>query len=143
MFSKACEYGIKAMIYIARKSDEEGKVSLKEIAAGTDSPVAFTAKILQILSREGLLISTKGPSGGFILAESPANMNLAQIVSAIDGDGVFVGCGLGLETCDENKPCPVHHKFAVVRDELTLMLNGTTLAELANGLNAGVSFLTR
>ncbi|WP_417602242.1 RrF2 family transcriptional regulator [Owenweeksia hongkongensis] len=143
MFSKACEYGIKAMIYIAQKSGEAGKVSLKEIAAGTDSPVAFTAKILQTLSREGLLISTKGPTGGFILAESPSNMNLAQIVSAIDGDSVFVGCGLGLETCDSERPCPVHHKFAIVRDELTLMLNCTTLQELALGLKNGASFLTR
>jgi len=143
MFSKACEYGIKAMIYIAQRSDVSGKVSLKEIAAGTDSPVAFTAKILQILSREGLLLSTKGPTGGFELVQPPASINLAQIVSAIDGDNLFVGCSLGLKTCDYERPCPVHHKFALVRDGLTNMLNNTSLHELAQGLNNGMSFLTR
>lgn len=143
MFSKACEYGIKAMIFIAQAGEGGRVVSLKEIAGEINSPVAFTAKILQTLSREGLLLSTKGAAGGFQLSSSPAKINLVRIVSAIDGNGVFTGCGLGLEKCNALKPCPVHFKFAKVRDELAEMLRTTDLEELSSGLKEGLSYLTR
>lgn len=140
MFSKACEYGIRAMIYIAQPH-AENRVSLKYIAEATKSPVAFTAKILQILTRDGILISAKGPSGGFSLSADADRINLAQIVRAIDGDEIFVGCGLGLPKCDASKPCPVHFKFAAVRDELAIMLHNTTLKEMAEGVDAGKVYL--
>lgn len=143
MFSKACEYGIKAMILIAQYSAKNERVSLKEIAGEIKTPVAFTAKIMQIMSREGLLISARGAAGGFLLASSSENITLAQIVKAIDGDQVFTGCGLGLEQCNALKPCPVHDKFAKVRDELASMLHSTTLQELSEGVTKGLSFLTR
>ena len=63
MFSKACEYGIRAAVYIAHQSMEGRRVSLKEIAEKIDSPVAFTAKILQQLSRNGIVESIKGAGG--------------------------------------------------------------------------------
>lgn len=143
MFSKACEYGIKAMIFIAQENEKPGRVSLKEIAGEINSPVAFTAKILQILSREGLLISSKGPTGGFNLAAPAEKVTLAQIVSAIDGDSIFTGCALGLQKCSGEKPCPMHSQFAIVRDQLAAMLHSSNLSELALGLKTGVSFLTR
>ncbi|MDX5338917.1 MAG: Rrf2 family transcriptional regulator [Cyclobacteriaceae bacterium] len=143
MFSKACEYGIKSMIFIAQYSERESRVSLKEIAGEIKSPVAFTAKIMQILSREGLLDSSRGATGGFSLAKSAKKITLAQIVSAIDGDKVFTGCGLGLEQCNAIKPCPVHEKFAGIRDEISLMLHSTSLLELSEGVTKGLSFLTR
>ena len=65
MFSKECEYGIKASTYIALQSLQERSVSLKEIAEEIDSPVAFTAKILHQLAKNHILDSSKGPSGGF------------------------------------------------------------------------------
>lgn len=143
MFSKACEYGIKAMIFIAQSSEKEIRVSPKEITREIKTPVAFTAKIMQTLSREGLLDSTRGATGGFLLATSAKKITLAQIVSAIDGNKIFTGCGLGLEQCNALKPCPVHEKFAVVRNELSLMLHSTSLLELSEGVTKGLSFLTR
>ncbi|QNR25243.1 MULTISPECIES: RrF2 family transcriptional regulator [Croceimicrobium] len=140
MFSKACEYGIKAMIYIAQQ-DAGQRVGLKQIAQATDSPEAFTAKILQMLARNGVLVSFKGPSGGFSLPKDAGSVHLNQIVSAIDGDEIFTGCGLGLAQCDGNKPCPVHFKFASVRDGLSHMLHSTSLKELADGLDSGKVFL--
>lgn len=143
MFSKACEYGIKAMIFIAQEAGTSQRVSLKAIAAAIGSPEAFTAKILQALTRAGFLVSTKGPTGGFVLAAPASALNLAQIVSAIDGDKIFVGCGLGLEYCDSNHPCPIHHGFAAVRDELRAMLETSSLENLSEGLLEGVAFLKR
>jgi Rrf2 family protein len=143
MFSKSCEYGIRAMIHIAQQQETTGRVSLKDIAREIDSPEAFTGKILQTLTREGLLNSLKGPTGGFELAREAGKINLAEIVLAVDGDNLFNGCALGLSTCDSEKPCPAHEKFAIVRDELTLMLRTSILDEMAMGLKNGVSFLTR
>lgn len=144
MFSKACEYGIKATIFIAVKSLYNERVSLKEIAKEIDSPVAFTAKILQSLARNGLVESHKGPTGGFQMERSGMDsVTLYEIVRAIDGDGIFNGCGLGLKQCDANKPCPVHHKFAGVRDNLSHMLKQTSIYELATGLDMGLTHLKR
>ena len=72
---------------------------------------------------------------------SLASIKLSQIVNAIDGDKIYNGCGLGLHTCDENHPCPVHDKFKIVRDELKYMLENTSLEELALNIKSGFSFL--
>ena len=123
MFSKACEYGIKASIYVAGQSMLGKRASLKDIATEINSPVAFTAKILQLLAKNNILESTKGPSGGFEISKDKIkNIKLAAIVSAIDGDSIFNGCGLGMETCSEVKPCPVHYKFKEIRESLKKMM---------------------
>jgi Rrf2 family protein len=142
MFSKACEYGIKACIFIASNSYENKRVSLKDIAKQIDSPEAFTAKILQALARNKVITSIKGAHGGFeIQRHIISTIKLAHIVNAIDGDAIYRGCGLGLHTCDENHPCPVHDKFKIIRDELKHMLENTNLEELALNIKSGVSFL--
>lgn len=144
MFSKACEYGIKATIYIAMQSLQGRRVSLKEIVEKVDSPTAFTAKILHQLAKNDVLDSTKGPTGGFQIEKQRIDdIKLADIVFAIDGDSIYEGCGLGLDKCNANQPCPVHDKFVVIRDDLKLMLQSTSLFELATGLEVGLTFLKR
>jgi len=142
MFSKACEYGIKATIFIASNSYEKQRVSLKEIAKEIDSPEAFTAKILQNLVRHKIINSVKGAYGGFEIEKHKiVTINLLQIVFAIDGDKVYNRCGLGLETCDEIHPCPVHGKFKIIKNKLKHMLELTNLEELALDIKSGASFL--
>jgi len=142
MFSKACEYGIKATIFIATNSYEERRVTLKEIAKEIDSPEAFTAKILQELARHNIINSIKGVNGGFeIKKKQISKINLAQIVDAIDGDKVYNQCGLGLHKCDEVHPCPVHDQFKAIRTKLKKMLENTNLEQLALDIKSGVSFL--
>lgn len=138
MFSKACEYAIRAVIYITLTSQKSPKVSLKDIAREIDSPEAFTAKILQQLVRGKLVESQKGPSGGFWITEHLSKeIRLSQIVEAIDGDKVYQGCGLGLKECSEKQPCPIHNKFKFVRSTLREMLETTSLYELAHGIKDG------
>lgn len=144
MFSKSCEYGIKATAYIAVQAKNSNRVSLKEIANAIDSPVAFTAKILQQLARTGIIDSVQGASGGFEIRHSQINkIKLSQIVSAIDGDNIYKGCGLGLNACNAKKPCPVHYKFQKIRDELKDMLESTTVEDLTLGLKNGHTYLKR
>lgn len=144
MFSKACEYGIKASTYIALQSLEDKRVSLKEITREIDSPVAFTAKILNLLAKNNILISLKGPTGGFeIPKEKIDSIKLYDIVFAIDGDSIYNGCALGFQECDASKPCPLHNKFVGIRNELQEMLQTTSLLELTEGLETGLTYLKR
>lgn len=144
MFSKACEYAIRATIYIADQSSRGRRVGLKDISKAIASPEAFTAKILQQLSRNQIVDSIKGPNGGFAIEpRKMSKIKLSQIVLAIDGDSVYKGCGLGLKECSEKQPCPVHEKFKVVRNELRKMLESTTIMELSKGLKTGLTFLHR
>lgn len=144
MFSKSCEYGIKATAYIAVEAANNHRVSLKAIAKAIDSPVAFTAKILQQLARTGIINSVQGSMGGFEVDQSKMDkITLSLIVEAFDGDNVYKGCGLGLHGCNANKPCPVHDKFVTIREELKNMLEGTTVQDIAMGLKNGSTYLKR
>ncbi|GAA4139576.1 RrF2 family transcriptional regulator [Sphingobacterium lactis] len=144
MFSKACEYGLKAMIYIASKSLDGQRVKIGDVADHTGTPEAFTAKVLSTLSRHQLLQSIKGPYGGFELdSHQLKTVRIADIVSAIDGNQLFEGCALGLETCNAEKPCPMHHNFVQIRNDLKHMMESTTIHDLATGLVAGESILIR
>lgn len=142
MFSKACEYGIRASIFIAKNSREGRRVSPKEISKEIDSPQAFTAKILQDLVRHKVIKSVQGAYGGFEIDKNMiASIKLSQIVEAIDGNGIYLGCGLGLRECNEHHPCPMHDKFKSIRNDLKGMLETTNLEELATGIKNGEAFL--
>jgi Rrf2 family protein len=144
MFSKSCEYGIKATLFIAQKSQWGERVSLKEIATAIDSPIAFTAKILQVLAKANIITSTKGLRGGYqIEKERLPKINLRQIVEAIDGNSLFQSCALGLNDCNAKEPCPLHDQFVAIRDQLSVVLTSSNLLDVAMDLNLGISVLKR
>jgi Rrf2 family transcriptional regulator, iron-sulfur cluster assembly transcription factor len=138
MFSKACEYGIRATLYIASESIDGRRSGLKSIAKESDSPEAYIAKILQILVKNEVIESLKGPNGGFeIEAKKLGKLCLSDIVRAIDGNSLYTDCGLGLKQCDADNPCPLHDQFKLVRDQLQNMLDNASLIDLAKGLQRG------
>lgn len=141
MFSKACEYGIRATLFIAQESNKGKRAGLKSIARAINSPEAFTAKILQKLVQQNILESIKGPQGGFFLKPENNTMVLSEIVKAIDGDAIMNGCALGLEKCSEDHPCPLHSDFAEIRSNLKHMLENSTILELTTKLDLGTGFL--
>lgn len=142
MFSKACEYGIRAVIYIALRSMEGRRVKISDVAENAGSPVAFTAKVLAALTRKEIVQSNTGPSGGFFIPpERMTEISLKDIVLAIDGDELFTVCGLGLRACSSENPCPVHHKFFHIREQIRCMLTETSIKDLALGVKSGESIL--
>ncbi|MBS1589196.1 MAG: Rrf2 family transcriptional regulator [Bacteroidetes bacterium] len=143
MFSKTCEYAIRAMIYVAQQSKLDRRVSVKEVAEGIASPEYFTAKILQNLSRNNLLSSAKGPGGGFFLDKQGLKAPLAEIVRIIDGDDIFTGCGLGLAQCSEIQPCPIHHEFKHIRKGIISMLEKTKVGAFTEENSVHTLFLKR
>jgi Rrf2 family protein len=143
IFSKTCEYAMRAVFFIAHKTAEGGRVGIKEIAVGIDSPEHFLAKILQDLSRRGVIQSAKGPNGGFYVDDVILNMPIASIVEAVDGNDIFTGCGLGLEYCSEENPCPIHHEFKAIRNQMQDLLKTTKIGEFNEDLNLGIAVLRK
>ena len=117
ILSKSCEYAIRAAVYVAYKSNNGEKAGIVEVAEAIGSPMHFTGKILQTLVRKKILSSAKGPNGGFYIGQSEG-LFLIDIIRAIDGNGLFVSCVLGLEKCSGTQPCPMHEQVKPIRDQL-------------------------
>ena len=143
VFSKTCEYAIRAVLFISHKTAAGGKIGIKEIANGIDSPEHFLAKILQDLSRKGIIQSAKGPNGGFYLDGQALKLPLSAIVEAVDGNTLFTGCALGLKQCSEVNPCPLHNQFKAIRSDIHNLLNTTKIGEFNNELALGLRWLRK
>lgn len=143
MFSKTCEYAIRALIFIAQKSKDRSRISIKDISSGIDSPEYFIAKILQNLSRKGFVQSAKGPNGGFYMDDANLEQSVADIVREIDGDKLFSGCGLGLKECSEDHPCPIHNDFKHIRQEIKDMLDNSKIEMFVKNLDLKLTFLKK
>lgn len=142
MFSKACEYGIRAVIYIGANCRDGKKVGIKQICEAIGAPEHFTAKILQDLSKRNIVSSTKGPNGGFY-TEKSQEIKLIDIVRAIDGEKIFTSCGLGIKSCSSKKPCPIHYEFKKIRDSLEHMLKTTSISQVTENFDKGLVFLKK
>lgn len=142
MFTKACEYAIRAVLYVSLKSNTEKRLSIPEISKQIDAPLPFTAKILQTLVREGIISSIKGPNGGFYLDPKAKPIPLSKIVKAIDGnDEVLHNCALGLKECSDKFPCPIHHEIKRFKDRLRKVMREATVQSLMDDLDQGKTFL--
>ncbi len=129
IFSKKCEYGMQAVLYLA--AQEMGVlISADEFSKSLKIPREFISKILQSLKESGLIFSSKGKSGGFGLAKDPSRIKLIDIVSAIDGLGIFESCVIGFPECSPTHPCPVHETWGVLRTQTYDMLTQETVDKL-------------
>lgn len=142
MFSKACEYSIRASICVMHDTLRGNRVSPKQIAEKIASPESFTAKLLQNLSRSGVIDSRKGPNGGFeINSNKIDSLKLLDVVLAVDGDSILHSCGIGLRSCNNANPCPVHYTYRDIRIKIVYMLQNTSIKELAVKLENNQAFL--
>jgi len=142
MFSKACMYAIRALVLMASTPNSTLRWTLGRIVSGTGAPEAFMAKILQKLVHSGIILSVKGPGGGFSLAAKHARtLKLADVVTVMDGDTLFKGCALGFPKCNGNRPCPIHAQVVLVRERLKGVLNDTLIRDLGKDLGEGHAFL--
>ncbi|MDZ7773769.1 MAG: Rrf2 family transcriptional regulator [Balneolaceae bacterium] len=130
LLSKSCVYGLRAGLYLASHSNGP-YTSIREMSGRLDISFHFLTKILQQLNAAGLVESHKGPNGGVRLTRPGGEVNLFDIVVAIDGRELFTECALGLPGCGSGKPCPLHDKWAGTRDGIRTMLETTNLVELA------------
>lgn len=129
MFSRACEYAIQALLYLAERPPGV-YATVREVAKQRTIPFHFLGKIVQHLTKRGLLISSKGPNGGIALASSADEITLLQVVEAIDGLDLTTQCVIGLPTCLDSNPCPLHIDWRKSRLQIIRMLARKTLRQL-------------
>ena len=131
MFNKETEYALRGLVYIKLQNLKERRPGMAEVAKEIEAPPFFTAKILQRLVRAGFIESIKGKGGGFFFNPEKPDLPLINLISATEGDRSFSGCGFGLRHCDENNPCPLHEKYAPIRDSINKLISIETVQSLA------------
>jgi Rrf2 family iron-sulfur cluster assembly transcriptional regulator len=134
IYSRSAEYAIRAFVNLSQVP--EGKYAMvKNIAREEGIPAHFLAKILQQLARKGLLRSSKGPTGGFHLRQSPSDISLMDIVSALDGLGDYEKCASGLAECNDDMPCGMHDSWKALRSRILDYLKDTSIADIQTALD--------
>jgi len=131
MLSNTCKYAVRSLIYLGKFSADGTKIGIKKISADLKIPTPFLGKILQNLVKQKILLSTKGPNGGFSLGKKTNEISLYDIVRIVDGEDFFKNCLIGLQPCsthaETEKPCPVHSQFGPIRAQLLQFYQETTI----------------
>ncbi len=127
--SSRCEYGLRAMIFLAA-ADRDEPVSLAEIARREEMPVAFLERILARLREGGLVVSTRGASGGYRLSRPAGSISVGDIVTAIEGPLSLVGCLPDDEGCARAGNCASQRVWRRLDDAIAGALGGISLDEL-------------
>ncbi|MDX9704392.1 MAG: Rrf2 family transcriptional regulator [Weeksellaceae bacterium] len=141
MLSLTCKTAIKAVIYLSCKREENKKISAKEIAEQINASEHTVSKALQLLVRQGVINSLKGPSGGFFLTEKQQNQPIYTIVETVEGKGIFTDCGLGLSKCSETHPCPIHNEYKVARELVEKIFREKRVIDLHSSVSNGLAYL--
>lgn len=126
MFSQTVEYALRAAVYLA---DQDKACTTPEIARATQVPAPYLAKVLQSLSRGGIVRSQRGLHGGFQLATDPARVTIWDVVQCVEPIRRIRTCPLDL-TAHRTVLCPLHKKIDSALEAIELAFRGSTLADL-------------
>jgi Rrf2 family protein len=143
MLSLSCKAAIKAVILLCSKHESGERSGIKDIARLINENEHTVGKILQKLVKNKIIISAKGPNGGFFITAPQRNQPVIKIVEAIDGKDVFRQCGLGLDRCSEAQPCPFHNDFKPIRELFKRMCTDKKIIDLCENVNEGLAYLMR
>ncbi len=133
MLTLTSEYSLRAMVYMAAKAP--GKFTLaREMAKELNIPRLYLSKILQTLTRRGLLRSQRGRHGGFALSRNASEICVLDVLEAVGQAERFQRCLLGFEGCGEGNPCPIHDGWGEVRGKILDLFSKTYLSGLVHEL---------
>jgi Rrf2 family protein len=131
--SQTAEHALRAALFLVLRGPG-GLVSAREVAEALGMPSNYTAKTLRLLTRRGLLRSTRGPQGGFMLRVPASDVSIARIIDAVDEPAPRpAACLLGDRVCDAASPCEAHRRWMDVQRRTSEPLEQTTLADLLRG----------
>lgn len=124
--TRETDYAIRCVYYLAGKAGEVTMVG--EIARKMDTPKSFLAKILQKLARANIVQSFRGVKGGFQLARKPKEINLLEVIEAIQGPMVMNICALDKKMCRFSSTCTIHPVWVEVRKQVEKLLRKRSFA---------------
>jgi Rrf2 family protein len=141
-FGVGVDYSLKALLMLADRYPSAQPLRVEEIAAVQAVPENYLRRLLIELKRGGLVLSQKGPSGGYMLARPPARITIADVVEIIEGDYTPVEC---LEEganafCPRDSGCPMRDVWREVRDSVVGILRSATLQSLADRRKSAVMY---
>jgi Rrf2 family protein len=129
MITRATEYACLAMLYLA-KQPPGACVNTADVAAGERIPPSFLAKVINQLSKAGLVVSRRGPAGGLELARPAENITLRQVVEAIEGELAVNLCTGSQDYACFRLGCSLKAAFADAQKVYWARLDAITLADL-------------
>lgn len=130
--SSTAKQAVQAVLCVAACQDD-GLVRVGEIAAAVGCPQNYLSKTLHVLARAGVLQSTRGPKGGFRLAEPADNLTLGRIVAPFENVGEL-RCLMGQPGCGDGvHECAAHHRWSSVAASVEAFFNDTTVGSLLEG----------
>ena len=141
MLSLTCKTAIKAVIFLAYKFESGKKAGIKEITESINASEHTVGKLLQVLVKNKIIDSTKGPTGGFHISAKQRNQPIIKIIEAIDGPEIFDQCGLGLSNCSAKHPCPIHDEYKIIRVQFKAMCMEKRISDLGDTLDKGFAYL--
>ena len=142
--TKKADYGLMALKYLAERADaaavkakaasvqpETVALSAKDIADAYGIPAQLLAKILQQLTKAGLLKSHAGMNGGYALARGARSISAYEVILAIDGPFFITSCTKGAKACDLTPSCTIKEPLARVNDTIAGVLKSISIQDLA------------
>jgi len=131
MFNKETEYALRGLVYIQTQNSRGKRPGIDEISREIEGPRFFIAKILHRLVRNGYLMSIKGKGGGFYMDEKKPEITLLEIINSTEGSAWMRSCAFGLKHCNNEQPCPLHVRYAPIREALLELVSTETIQSLA------------
>lgn len=129
--SKAGEYSVRAMLHLAAVNGQ-AITQISEISKAWDIPESFLRKILNNLAKVGLVNSSRGMGGGFVLARPASEITLLDVIEATEGKTYLNHCLVGPGACENRSWCPVHVVWREAQNAFSTILKSKTLAELVS-----------
>ncbi len=127
------DYALRLMVNLAMHFDG-GFISSRVLSKEEDVSYQLSCKLLQTLSSAGLVKSTMGVNGGFLLSRPPSEINLSNVIDVIQGPLAINRCVLSKDACPRQAICPITGKLKVLQDYLTESLSSITLADLVESI---------
>ncbi len=129
--SQTAEYALRAALHIAQHG-RGAAIPVGDIAEQLSVPKNYLSKILHQLAKAGVLISRRGPGGGFELSADAHHLSLAEIVEPVDPMSEERRCLLGRPECSNDDPCIAHEEWRKIADRMHSFFQETTLASLSS-----------
>ncbi len=132
MISQTTEYALRAVVWLAANPGKP--LTAQQIAEATRVPAGYLAKVLQGLSRAGLLHSQRGLGGGFTLAQSPEELTMWEVVQAVDPLKRIHECPLAFEA-HNTELCPLHQELDAAIASIEEAFSNCTISKLIDSAN--------
>jgi Rrf2 family protein len=128
--TKKADYGLMALKYLA-EHPESAAVSAKDVAEAYGIPAQLLAKVLQQLTKAGLLKSHAGMNGGYALSREARAISAYEVILAIDGPFFITSCTKGAKGCDLTPSCTIKEPLARVNETIAGVLKSISIHDLA------------